>query len=533
VSDAQGVGDRGLASRGLPNYDPPPAPLVRSPVLQDRWFRTARKLYLQGIQSTYVPGMLKQYGGVLSLASQDAEQIRTSSMIDGWIFDSRDPGKEQAAASARWAAHENAMRSAIAAGAPPETAIRSYFDRTADTEPEDLDTLKYMTTTQAPSYLWGWQTELEATKARFSRLVNAPHDMPIGYTVAAVAALPDLPETPGEVDHVLDVGQAVENFAGPLADVYGVRSGGQHASGLPRAASDPVFPTAPSSPSTRTVQEPLRARGTVGPEVFDVRAPGAGAWKGVADDEARGLASPPHPAASGALADVPTMPRDLSVGGGPGPGLGGEVRFVGGAPVFEQPMLGVIYADGPTVASLRPPWDTKYKYSKAGNLLALWEGRYRRVDGMSRGARSRYGYNIPSDAGFKEALYDHWEERGLARQNVTDGSWEMLDIVLQKWFPESEIDKGHVMACVEHHRMMVERLGDDATRTADAERQRRQYVRTFMRDPTNYVPQLKARNRGADSLWTYEGDHPDFRLGGQDTTVLPGGERLRTPTPTE
>jgi hypothetical protein len=106
----------------------------------------------------------------------------------------------------------------------------------------------------------------------------------------------------------------------------------------------------------------------------------------------------------------------------------------------------------------------------------------------------------------------------------------MFDIVLQKWFPETEIDRGHVMACVEHHRMMVERFGEDATRTAADERLRQQIVKTFMRDLTNYLPQQQGRNRGADSLWTYEGDHPEFRVGGQDVTVLPGGERLRTPT---
>jgi hypothetical protein len=436
-------------------------------------------------------------------------------MVDGWFVDSRDPVEERAAANAAWAGHESAMRSAIAAGTPFETAIRSYFDRTADTEPEELDRLSQMTTTQAPSYLWGWQTELEATKARFSRLLNAPHDMPIGYTAVALASLPNLPETPGEVDVLLDNSRVVENALGPWADYRGARG------------TSYGMPAAPSSPSAPAVQAPTRVQGPVGPEVFDVGAPGADAWKGVVDDQARGLAPPPHPL-SGALADAPMLPRDR---GASATATAGEVRFVGGAPVFEQPMLGMIYGDGPTVASLGPPWDTKYKYSKAGNLLALWEGRYRRVDPMSQDARTRYGYNIPSDAAFKEALYDHWQNRNLARQVVHGGPWEMFDIVLKQWLPESAIDKGHVMACVEHHRMMVQRFGDDAARSPTAERLRKQLVRTFMRDPTNYVPQLKARNRGADSLWTYEGDHPEFRIGGQNVTVQPGGERLRTPTP--
>ena len=38
--------------------------------------------------------------------------------------------------------------------------------------------------------MWTWQVELESTKARYRRLVNAPHDMPVGYTVASVLYLP-------------------------------------------------------------------------------------------------------------------------------------------------------------------------------------------------------------------------------------------------------------------------------------------------------------------------------------------------------
>ena len=209
------------------------------------------------------------------------------------------------------------------------------------------------------------------------------------------------------------------------------------------------------------------------------------------------------------------------------------MRFVNGSPVFEYPMLNLIYDPGPTALTLTPPWNTKYKFSKAGNLLALWESRWRRADGMSGSRRSELGYNIPSDKGFRTALNGHWQERGLAKKldPLDDKSWIMFDIELKQWFPEKKdgeqiIDRGHLMSCVEHHMMMKQMLGDDGARDETAERRRKQYVHTFMHDLYNYVPQLKARNRGAPKDGTYDGDYSDFRVGGDGITVLPGGETL-------
>lgn len=481
MSDPQWMDDRGL---------------VRAPELLDRWFRTAGRLYVHAIRSPYVPAMLDRLGGVLALAALDAEQIRSEAMDVGLVFRSRNPAEEFHAAGARWAEHEAAMRSAIAAGASPDLAIQNYFERMAHTDPQALDTLTYMTTPQAPSTLWGWQLELETTKARYVRTLNAPQDTPIGSLIADVATLPDLPDSPEDVDR--------NNAASQLFDLLGTAltvpgSRGIASGEMVREPIPPLVTTVQSVPSTRsapTVQEPPRSRSAVGPEVFDLRAPDAGPWAGVADDVARALDEPPRPPGSGTFVVEPWVLR------------------------LDQ---------APPVAELRPPVNTRYKYSKANNLLAMWASRWRRVFPMSQDARRRYGYVIPTDAGFKTDLYDHWEKRELARR-LPDGSWEMFDPVRAEWLPESEIHKGHIMPCVDHHLMLVKRLGDDATRTPANESLRKQIVKTFMRNVENYVPVFAPRNtrEGRESPWTYEGDHPDFRVGGQEITVLPTGERLRT-----
>ena len=55
-----------------------------------------------------------------------------------------------------------------------------------------------------------------------------------------------------------------------------------------------------------------------------------------------------------------------------------------------------------------------------------------------------------------------------------------------------------------------------------------------MRDFTNYVRQDWERNQrlGRGIGLTYDGVYPDRRYRGDNVTVLPGGERLRTTTPT-
>jgi hypothetical protein len=386
------------------------------------------------------------------------------------------------------------MRSAIAAGAEPDGAITAYFVRMANTDPQDLHTLTALTTPQAPSTFYGWQTELEATKTRFSRLVNAPHDTPIGYTIAALVSLPNLPDTPGEVTQMVDLADRMETVAGPAAALGGARGSGSDALGAPREPSDPLFPTVPSARSAPMVQEPPGSRNPVAPGSLDVRAPGAQPWLGVLDDAARGLAPPPEP-----FTVEPWVVKPF-------------------------PMTP---AERPTVTSMRPPVPSKVKYSTAGNLLALWNSRWQRVDPMSKDDRKRLGYNIPSDKGFEAALYDHWKERGLAKK-LPDGSWELFDIMRDTWFPKSMIDRGHVLGCVEHNQMMVQRFGSEATRTPADERRRQQIVKTFMRDLDNYLPQLDEANRGAKTPWTYRGTYPDFRIGGQGITELPTGERLRT-----
>jgi hypothetical protein len=65
-------------------------------------------------------------------------------------------------------------------------------------------------------------------------------------------------------------------------------------------------------------------------------------------------------------------------------------------------------------------------------------------------------------------------------------------------------------------------------------RRRKQLVHAFMRDFTNYVRQDWDRNQrlGRGIGLTYDGVYPDRRYRGDNVTVLPGGERLRTTTPT-
>jgi hypothetical protein len=509
---------RAIASRGVPSYEPAPlTPLLPSPDHLDAWFTAAEALYRQGVLSAYVNAKLDSFGGVLALAGLDAETIRWESSTALGAF--RDPVKERLAIRSRWSGHELAMRSAIAAGDTPENAIRAYVDRKTASDVEDLGTLQRLarSTSGTGAPMYAWQLELESTKARYRRLVNAPHDMPIGYTVAAVASLPSLPETPGELDHMLNFGEMVESVGGPFADAKG--AGRHYATGTPRPAVDPWRPEPP--PTTHTV---------VPEAVLDVSPGGASAWTGI-DDAARGTARwlPAEPP-GGRIADE--VPGSSRITGPPATYAPHDVRFVNGSPVFEYPMLNLIYDPGPTALTLVPPWNTKYKFSKAGNLLALWESRWRRADGMSGSRRSALGYNIPSSAGFRTALNGHWEAHGLAKKldPNDDSSWIMFDIELKQWFPEKEIDRGHIMSCVEHHMMMKQTLGDDGARDETAERRRKQYVHTFMHDFFNYVPQLEARNRGALPDGTYDGDYSDFRLGGDGITVLPGGETLRTKT---
>jgi hypothetical protein len=509
---------RAVASRGLPSYESPLPPLLPSPGHLDAWFTAARTLYEQGVLSVYMNAKLDGYGGVLALAGLDAEAIRWQSSTALGAF--RDPVKERQAARAHWSGHELAMRTAIAAGDTPEHAIRAYVDRKTRSDVEDLKTLQWLArpTAGTGGGMWTWQVELESTKARYRRLVNAPHDMPVGYTVASVLYLPYLPETPGELDQMLNYGEMVESVAGPMADAKG--AGRHYATGTPRPTLDPWRP------------EPPRTTHTVAPEAaLDVSPGGASAWTGI-DDAARGTARwlPAEPPGGRVADEVPGSSRITSPAASFSPH---DVRFVNGSPVFEYPMLNLIYDPGPTALTLVPPWNTRYKFSKAGNLLALWESRWRRADGMSGNRRSELGYNIPSDKGFRTALNGHWEARGLAKKldPKDDNSWIMFDIELKQWFPEEEIDRGHLMSCVEHHMMMKQMLGDDGARDETAERRRKQYVHTFMHDLYNYVPQLQGRNRGAPKDGTYDGDYSDFRVGGNGLTVLPGGETLRTKTP--
>ena len=327
MSDPRSLTDSLAATAALP-----PGPLVPSPSLVDRYFSMCKQLYTQGVTSVYVPEVLEDHGGVLKLASRDAASIRHSMRDDGWIIDSRNLVRERHEAASRWVVHEAAMRSAITAGADVDTAIRDYFERTVHTDPDDYAALKQKVTTGYPSYLYGWQEELEATKSRVRTVVSAPTDMPVGLTVMTVRGLATgLPDTVEGWDEFYAASAKVDAGLGAFADVASARGGSVTAD--PPSAASRRAPPAPA-PHEASMGGPRPDRPVTPPDignVLDVRGTGDGGWTAGIDDQARGMAiaePPPAPVRPpAAVAPDETLSAD---------GLTEAVRPVTGRQVEDQ-----------------------------------------------------------------------------------------------------------------------------------------------------------------------------------------------------
>jgi len=160
------------------------------------------------------------------------------------------------------------------------------------------------------------------------------------------------------------------------------------------------------------------------------------------------------------------------------------------------------------------------KLSQAGNLLALIKSRYHRLSPTTRtNARERLGYRIP-EGKWRDALYLQWEDWGIAKR--TDKGWMFLDVKIGKFFPEDEVDIGHVTAAVLHHQLLAAILRKGPGTAQEKELARRIWVDAFNRDFNNYLPQLASRNRtaGGKLRATYAHDesrtvlevlaHPDY-----------------------
>ena len=325
MSDPRSLTDSLLAAAALP-----PGPIVPSPYLVDRYFSMCEQLYTQGVTSVYVPAVLEDHGGVLKLAARDAASIRHSMRDDGWVIDSRNLVRERHEAANRWVVHEAAMRSAIAAGAEVDTVIRDYFERTVHTDPDDYATLKAKITTGYPSYLEGWQEELEATKSRVRTVISAPTDMPVGLTVMSVRGLAaGLPDTVEGWDEFYAASAKVDAGVGVLADVAAARGGGSGTADPPSAGPrrSPRLP----APHEASMGGPPPARTAAPPDVgnvFDVRGNPDGGWTAGIDQQARGIAiAEPPPALTPVAGAHQTLSAD---------GLAEAVRPVTGRQLEHQ-----------------------------------------------------------------------------------------------------------------------------------------------------------------------------------------------------
>jgi hypothetical protein len=498
VGDVRGIEDRGLG---------PPPPSREDP---EGWFRAAGTVYSQGVQAPFGKTALSAFGGTLELAALDREAILAGST--NWLgfsdYDLRRAHTRQA-----WARHEDGIRALMAGGMAFEDAVITYYRRVAGTRPETTKELVSMgnVVARAPgattAYVWSY--DVIRDREIIQGYGRAFQEANLGATVESVRSLADPPESMEDLDaatarmYQLDAVLSVGTGMFPVESKPQGRPGRYQPQPTPPAVGQAGAPP----PGARTpTPTPLAARGIPEtPAVLDVKRGTGGEWSGegvAPSDSLRATGPPERGLATPTPAPRPALPSDAP----PSPSAWTS-RL---EPSLPDPVqVGLERSD--------PSLGLQYKLNRQNNLLALIDSRWRRLSpDMPPSSRARYGYsNSQLDEAWKGDLLHYWVERGLARP-AGNGQYEMYDIELRRWLPQSQIDLGHIVTCVEHHNLLKpvyeRRMQSDPEA---AERWRQSAVRTFMRSFDNYVPQESARNRalGRGIGLTYDGHYPDWEYG--------------------